>query len=61
MQDDHRPPWTYVSESEEDQELLENLESLVPCREYDDVQFSNRVKNFLGKYEKEIGKKACTP
>ena len=35
MQDDHRPPCTYVSEGEEDQELLENLEALDPCGEYD--------------------------
>ena len=61
MQDDHRPPCTYVSESEEDQELLENLEALDPCGDYEDVEFSNRVKNFLEKYEKEIDKEACTP
>ena len=48
-------------ESEEDRELLENLEALDPCGEYDDVEFSNRVKNFLEKYEKEISKEACTP
>ena len=61
MQDDHRPPCTYVSEGEEDQELLENLEALDPCGEYDNVEFSNRVKSFLKKYYKEIGKEACTP
>ena len=61
MQNDHRPPCTYVSEGEEDQELLENLEALDPCGEYDDVEFSNRVQNFLEKYEKEIGKEARTP
>ena len=61
MQDDHRLQCTYVSEGEEDRELLENLEALDPCGEYDDVEFSNRVQNFLEKYEKEISKEACTP
>ena len=61
MQDDHRPQCTYVSEGEEDQELLENLEALDPCGEYDDVEFSNRVQNFLEKYEKEIRKEARAP
>ena len=61
MQNDCRPPCTYVSEREGHQEYLENLEALDPCGEYDDVQFSNRVKNFLEKYEKEMSKEACTP
>ena len=50
-----------VSEGEEGRELLENLEAPYPCGEYDDVEFSNRVKNFLKKYEKEMSKEACTP
>ena len=45
---------------EEEQELLENLEALDTCGEYDDVKFSNGVKNFLEKYEKEMSKEACT-
>ena len=61
MQDDHRPPCTYVSEGDEERELLENSEALDPCGEYEDVEFSNRVKNFLEKYEKEISKETCTP
>ena len=61
IQDDYRPPCTYISEGEDDQELLENLEALDPCGEYDDVEYSNRVKNFLEKYEKEISKEVCTP
>ena len=39
MQNDHRPPCIYVSEGEEDQKLLENLEALDPCGEYDDVEY----------------------
>ena len=61
MQDDHRPPCTYVSEGDKDRELLENLEALDPCGEYDEVEFYNRVMNFLEKYEKAISKEACTP
>ena len=41
---------TYVSEGEEDQELLEELEALDPCEEYDDQAFSERDQKFLQKY-----------
>ena len=61
MQNDCRPSCTYVYEVEEDHELLENLKALDPCRNYDDVEFSNRVKNFLEKYERGMCKEACTP
>ena len=59
MQDDHRPPCTYVSEGKEDGELLKNLEALDPYGDYSDVELSNRVKKFLDKFENEISKEAC--
>ena len=60
MKNDCRPPCTYVSIGEEGQDLLVNLEYLDPYGKYDNGKFSKRVKKFLEKYEKEIGKDACT-
>ena len=48
------PVCTHVSEGEEDEELLKNLEALDPCGEFDDDAFPQRVQNFLRQYEEKV-------
>ena len=48
------PACTHVSEGEEDEELLKNLEALDPCGEFDDDAFPQRVQNFLRQYEEKV-------
>ena len=48
------PVCTRVSEGEEDEELLKNLEALDPCGEFDDDVFPQRVQNFLRQYEEKV-------
>ena len=50
MDDNVQLSCTHVSEGEEDQELLEKLEALDPCEEYDDQAFYERVQKFLQEY-----------
>ena len=44
----------HVSESEEDEQLLENLKALHPCGEFDDDAFPKRVQDFLKQYERKV-------
>ena len=48
------PLCTHVSDGEEDEELLEQLESLDPCEEYDDDVFTKRVQDFIQKHEEKL-------
>ena len=48
------PVCTHVSEGEEHEELLKNLEALDPCGKFDDDAFPQRVQNFLRQYEEEV-------
>lgn len=43
-------PCTHISDGEEDENLLKQLEALDPCSEYHDHVFAERVENFLKEY-----------
>lgn len=45
---------THFSEGQEDKQLLEALDSLDPCEEYDDSEFAERLQGFLQEYEKNV-------
>ena len=54
MDTEDLPVCTHVSEGEEDEQLLENLNALDPCGEFDDDAFPKRVQDFLKQYERKV-------
>ena len=55
------PVHTYVSDGEEDEELLENLKALDPSVEFDDDVFPKRIQDFLGQYEERMSGSSAKP